>query len=315
METRLGEFKRADIRGIWPNEAAHFTPWLAEEENIVRLGNALGIELEVEKVEAAVGPYSADILAKDPRTDSYVVIENQLGKTDHDHLGKAITYGSVLHASAIVWIAAAFTEEHRRALEWLNEFTTDDLSFYGVQIEVWRIDNSRPALRFEVISSPPAIKKHVAGAGSDELSETQKLQLDFWTAFRDRLLEAKVLTTAQTPRPQSTFDVTLGRSSIFLCCRANTYERMIGVRVYIRNTVAEKAMAQLLEQKEEIERELGVRVEWDPNESARDKTIEVRQDADLQDRSRWDEYLEWLVDMTARFYRTFGPRVKKLSLR
>ena len=159
MTTPLGTFIKLDIRSIWKNEANDFTPWLAQEENIALLGEALGFDLEVEKVEASVGPYSADILAKDTVNDTYVVIENQLGKTNHDHLGKLITYGSVLHATAVVWIATNFTEEHQRALDWLNEFTTEELGFYGVQVELWKIDNSLPAVRFDVISRPAIIKK------------------------------------------------------------------------------------------------------------------------------------------------------------
>lgn len=314
MERAMGEFKRIGVRDMWKNESAEFTPWLAQEENIVKLGEALGIELEVEKVEAAVGPYSADILAKDTGTDTYVVIENQLGKTDHDHLGKAITYGSVLHASTVVWIATTFTEEHQRAIDWLNEFTTDDLGFYGVRVELWQIDNSLPAVRFDVISRPAAIKKGDAGGRTSELTETRQLQLDFWTAFRDALVESEVVPTAHTPRPQYWFDINLGRSGIHISCTANTYDGKIGVRVYISNKIADKALPQLEAQREQIEEEIGRSLEWNPNEEARDKIIVTHYDADLQDRSRWDEYISWLVDMTAKFRRAFMPRVKKLSL-
>ena len=106
-----GELRSVDVRMHWTNEAAEFTPWLAAEDNIARLGQAIGIELEVESCEVAVGPYSADILARDSASGEFVVIENQLGKTDHDHLGKALTYSAVLDASTIVWIATEFTVE------------------------------------------------------------------------------------------------------------------------------------------------------------------------------------------------------------
>lgn len=314
MNSPLGEFKKIDVRDMWKHESADFTPWLAQDENIVTLGEALGIELEVERVEAAVGPYSADILAKDTGTDTYVVIENQLGKTDHDHLGKAITYGSVLHASAVVWIATHFTEEHRRAIDWLNEFTTEDLSFYGVHLELWQIDDSLPAVRFDVTSRPAAIKKDAARGETRELTETQQLQLGFWTAFRDALIEANVMASAQTPKPQNVFDVSLGRSGMHICCTANVAPGKIGLRVYLYNTIAEKALPQLEAQREEIEREIGLALEWNPNKDARDKTIGIHRDADLRDRSCWDEYVGWLVDMTGKFRKAFMPRAKKLSL-
>src|SRR5690554_541925 len=151
-EIDFGILKTLPPRLKWNNEARDFTPWLSN--NISELNKALGLELEVENTEVAVGPYSADILAKDTGTGQYVVIENQLEKTNHDHLGKAITYASVLDASTIIWIATDFTEEHKKALDWLNDHTSDQISIFGVQVELWQIDNSNAALRFNIVSKP-----------------------------------------------------------------------------------------------------------------------------------------------------------------
>lgn len=316
MPNDLGSFKKLDVRSHWPNEAADFTPWLARESNILELGKALGIEIEVEKVEAAVGPYSADILARDTATGQYVIIENQLEKTNHDHLGKAITYGSVLGATAIVWVAVEFTEEHRRALEWLNDHTTEDLAFYGVVVELWQIDNSRPAVRFNVITRPAEIRPSEAPGSKDEdLSETQKLQFDFWSAFRLKLLESGVVATAQKPKGQYWFDVPLGRTHIFLSNIANALEGRIGVRVYLYNPIAEQALEQLLQQKDAIERELGEQLIWNPNAEARDKTIVLLRNTDLRNREEWPAAIDWLVDRVGRFRKVFMPRVRTLDLR
>lgn len=148
----FGILKTVPARQKWTNEARDFTPWLAN--NISELNKALGLELEVENTEVAVGPYSADILAKDTGTGQYVVIENQLEKTNHDHLGKAITYASVLDASTIIWIATDFTEEHKKALDWLNDHTSDQISIFGVQVELWQIDNSNAALVLTLLANP-----------------------------------------------------------------------------------------------------------------------------------------------------------------
>lgn len=312
MNGKLGEFKKLDVRNLWPHEAKDFTPWLAGEENIALLGQALGIELEVEKVEAAVGPYSADILAKDGK-GQFVVIENQLEKTNHDHLGKAITYGSVLNASSIVWIASDFTEEHQRALDWLNDNTSEDLGFYGVHLELWKIDDSKPAVRFNVISRPAVIKKKAA-SGDTELTEARQLQLAFWTEVRDKLLSEKVISSAQSPRPQYWFDVSMGRAGIHLSNTCNTYENHIGVRLYIGNKVAEKALPQLMAQKDAIEAEMGVTLQWDPNPDARDKVIVIHHKLDVWDESKWPEGVDWLVDMVSKFRKAFIPRIKKLKL-
>ena len=199
MAETLGQLVNIDVREQWPHEAADFTPWLAREDSIAALGSALGLELETEHVEVAVGPYSADILARDS-TGDYVVVENQLSKTDHDHLGKSITYASVLGAKSVIWVAPFFSDEHRKALDWLNDNTTDELAFYGVQIELWSIDGSNPAVRFDAVSRPAEI---VRPPPEETLTEIRRLQLEWWTAFRKDLLADGVVVSGQAPRPHT----------------------------------------------------------------------------------------------------------------
>ena len=233
--TKFGEIEKVDVRSAWAHEQHEFTPWLSEDENMARLSDAIGVDLEVEGIEVAVGPYSADILAKDIGSQRYVVIENQFGKTNHDHLGKLITYASFLDASTVIWIAEHFTEEHHKAIDWINDHTTEGVNFYAVELELWRIDQSRPAIRFNILSRPNELIRQAAATKTiAELSDTRRLQLEFWTAFRDRLLEKGVIKTAQTPRPQYWFDVAIGRSGVHIENIANTYDGRIGVRLYLR---------------------------------------------------------------------------------
>ncbi len=298
MKRNIGKLKNLNVRELWSHEAADFTPWLAEDENLASLGSALGIELELENTEVAVGPYSADIIARDSGTGKYVVIENQLEKTNHDHLGKSITYAAVLDASAIVWVAPNFTEEHQKALNWLNDHTSDELGFYGVRLELWQIDDSRPSVRFEIVSRPiDIVRQATISKSSGELTETKKLQLEFWTAFSAELKNESAIPSVQSPRPQYWFDVPLGRTGIVISNTANTNDNKIGVRVYLSNRVAHAALPQLLEQRKEIEREIGEELLWNPNPENRDKTIAIIRDADLKRRDRWEEYLKWLVNM------------------
>ena len=311
----LGEIRRVNVRKRWPHEQSDFTPWLADEKNMKLLADAVGLELEVENTEVAVGPYSADILAKDPGTDRYVVIENQFGKTNHDHLGKLITYGSVLDASAIVWLAERFTEEHHRALDWLNDHTEEGLAFYGVALDLWQIDESRPAVRFNVVSRPPAAGGKAAVAkASQKLTETKRLQLDFWTLFSQKLRQHGVVRSPQTPRPQYWFDVALGRSGFVLSNIANTYDNRIGVRLYLNNKVATVALEQLKKERDQIEEEIGAKLLWDPNPDNRDKVIVLHRDCDLSDRDGWPAHADWLVQQVAKFRKVFGPRIRKLDL-
>jgi hypothetical protein len=316
MNKKIGDLKLLDVRTLWQDEAINFTPWLAREENIGRLGDALGIELEVENTEVAVGPYQADIVALDTSTGDYVVIENQLERTNHDHLGKAITYASVLDASAVVWIARDFSEEHKKALDWLNDKSTEDVAFFGVRVELWQIDDSLPAVQFNVISRPADIVRSTAVTkASRPLTEVKKLQGEFWSAFRDGLMERKIVPSARKARPQYWYNVALGRTGIHLSNVANTNENRIGVRVYLRHKYnSEAALAQLVAQKEEIESEIGEALLWNPNEKARDKIIAIYREADLNRRGKWPEYLDWMLDVTARFRKTFMPRVKRLDL-
>lgn len=148
----LGRLEQVDLREAWPNEAINFTPWLAE--NIDHLGDALGLDLEVREQEAAVGPFSLDLLVHDVNGDRPVVIENQLDATDHDHLGKLLTYAAGYDAHVVIWIGKTFREEHRAALDWLNSRTGESTSFFGVVVEVWRISSSTAAPHFSVVASP-----------------------------------------------------------------------------------------------------------------------------------------------------------------
>lgn len=316
MPQKLGELKKLNPRAYWRNESSDFTPWLASEPNMERLGQALGMELEVESTEVSVGPFSADILARDTASSDYVVIENQLGKTDHEHLGKLLTYAAALDARTVVWIAADFTEEHRKALDWLNANSSEDIAYYGVRLELWQIDDSAPAVQFNVISRPAEFSvRGSAAAAPAPVSEARKLQYEWWTAFREALLEAKVLTAARQARPQYWYDIPLGRTGIHLSNTINTYDNKIGIRVYMRGIYgAETALAQLRDEKDVIEREIGEPLQWDTNPQARDKIIALYRSADLKRRDKWPEYLQWMTEMTRRFRDVFGPRVKMLDL-
>jgi hypothetical protein len=314
MAPKLGQLKNLTLKSVWAHEEHDFTPWLAEDEHLAELSEALGMDLQLDKIEVPVGPYCADILAKDA-SGKYVVIENQFGKTNHDHLGKLLTYGATLGASAVVWIAEQFTDEHRKTVEWLNEQTIDSLSLYAVQLEVLQINESPPAIRFNVISEPnEVVRAATAAKSSGALTETQQLQLEFWTMFRQRLLEKKVIPSAQTPRPQYWFDVALGRSNIVLSNILDTYAGRIGIRVYLGNRIATAALAQLEKDKVAIEQEIGETLSWNPTPEKRDKVIALYRHVDVTNRDSWPEYCDWLVTFVGRFRTAFMPRVKLLKL-
>jgi hypothetical protein len=306
----LGRFLPVSLREKWINEARDFTPWISE--NIIQLNEALGLELSVENIEVAVGPYSADILARDTGTGKYVVIENQLEKTNHDHLGKALTYASVLDASTVIWIATQFTEEHKKALDWLNDHTTEEISFYGVQVELWKIDDSKPAVRFHVVSNPvQTIRQAAKAKAGDDLTESKKFQLEFWTQFSDALAKTKQVPSVQKPRAQYWYDVSLGRSNIHLSNTCNTWEGKVGIRVYIANKIADKMYPFLESQKDKIEQQLGMSLTWNPNPDNKDKIVSITHHTDFKDKGRVDEAIKWLTDNTIKFRDTFSRIIKE----
>lgn len=306
----LGKLKTITPRKKWNNEARDFTPWLAN--NIEELNKTIGLELEVENTEVAVGPYSADVLARDTGTGKYVVIENQLEKTNHDHLGKSITYASVLDASAVIWIATNFTEEHKKSLDWLNDHTTDEISFYGVQIELWQIDDSNAALRFNVVSKPnQAVRQAARSKAVEDLSDSRKLQFDFWNKFKDKLAKTKKIPSLQTPRPQYWFDVSLGKTNIHISNTCNTEENMVGVRIYIGNKIADTMLPFLEQEKDEIEKAIGQKLIWNPNPDNRDKVIYLQHSTDFSDQQKVEEALNWLVEYTVKFREIFVKMIKK----
>ena len=313
MPSQLGVLKKQDIRTQWPNEAADFTPWLAMEQNLSALGEALGdLELEFVQKEANVGPYSADILAK--TIDGFVVIENQLEKTNHDHLGKAITYASVLNAKTIIWIASQFTEEHQRAIEWLNDIS-ESISFYAVLLELWQIGDSLPAVKFNVIARPTVIRPgSLQGQSTGELSTTRKTQLEFWTQFSKKLVEKNILQTTQTPKPQASFDITIGKSNVFISNIVNTWENKISIRLYISAKNAQSVLLYLQESKDAIENDLGETLIWDASPEAQHKIISLSRNFNLFDQNAWDEALNWLAAKAKDFKRVFTPRVKSINL-
>ena len=315
MSIRLGELQAVDLRQLWQNEATDFTPWLAAPENMQRLGDAIGLELEVENTEVSVGPFSADILARETATGNYVVIENQLGKTDHDHLGKALTYAATLNAHTIVWIAARFTDEHRKALDWLNANTGEGMAFVGVQVELWAIDGSNPAIRFNVVSRPDETMRQAVASASASASPTKALQLEFWTQFREKLIAANVVPSTHAPGPRYWYNVALGRSGYHLSLAANVDSGFVRVRLYMQGRYnADEGLRQLLSQKEAIEREIGEPLMWNPNPDASDKTIALERHANIKDRATWPELIDWMVDTVARMRSVFRDRVLALDL-
>lgn len=185
---KLGKLQEIDIREVWTHEQYDFSKWLSAEDNIQELGNVLNLSLTDIETEKFVGSYRCDILCRDEITGRVVLIENQLEQTNHDHLGKILTYASGLDASVVVWVVASARDEHASAIEWLNKHTDDSISFFLLEIHAYRIGNSEPAPQFKIIEQPNDFAKTVKRIAQDKsVNESQSRRLEFWTQFNDIL--------------------------------------------------------------------------------------------------------------------------------
>jgi len=224
----LGRLEKVDARKIWEHEALSFTPWLAMPENLVQLGEALGIEFDEDNIqkEVGVGDFSTDILTSD-MAGRKIIIENQLERTDHDHLGKCITYAAGVGAEIIIWIARHVRDEHKQAVEYLNSNSSEKLNIFLVQLEAYKIGDSKPAPHFTIIERPNEWTKAVRSqsGNSNHVTDTKLKQQKFFEMLRDYGSEnSKKIQRWQKPLPQHWYTITTGFSSAHIDIYANSKE-------------------------------------------------------------------------------------------
>lgn len=314
MPLTLGKLITVDPREHWKDEAREFTPWLARPENIAILGETLDMDLEIVGHERGVGPFRADILCKDTTDDHWVLIENQLERTDHNHLGQLLTYAAGLEAVTIIWIARKFTEEHKSALDWLNRMTNDSINFFGLEVELWRINDSPPAPKFNVISKPDDWARTVrqsAGNGG-QVTDTKKLQLDFWTAFRAYLKDSGSHIHSQKPLPQHWTNISIGRSGFHLVATANTKDKKVEVYLCITGPTAKKNFKLLQGQQAQIDKAFGPGLNWRELPEKGESQVRIAQSGDATDKANWPSLHTWLRETCEKFHRTFSEKIKAL---
>lgn len=321
-EVSLGRLAPVELRDVWVSEWDGFTPWLARPENISLLGDTIGLDLEVEAQEKEVGPFRADILCKDTATDTWVLIENQLERTDHVHLGQLLTYAAGLNTVTIVWIAKRFTDEHRAALDWLNKVTDPNISFFGLEVELWRIGQSPVAPKFNVVSKPNDWSNSVAGgaaAASAGLTETRQLQLEYWTAFRSFLQERESFLKPHKAQAASWLNLPIGRAGFWLCAVASSYsetsdQHELRAELVIMGPRSKEYLALLRADEVALQSALGPNIVWHSPVEKKTTKIYVRRAANLEDRTNWPEQHKWLADNLELMHKVLGPRVKGLQL-
>jgi len=310
----LSTLTRVPLREAWKHEAGEFTPWLAQPENLERLADELGLnELACVATEHRIGDFKLDMLCNDG-TD-HVIVENQLEETDHKHLGQLLSYAAGVGAKKVIWVADSFRQEHIAALRFLNENTTEDLSFFGVQVELWRIGDSPLAPKFEVVVKPDdwvkAGREQARAASSS--SPTKQLQMRFWAALVDRLATTAPQIRPQKPGPRHWLNNSIGRSGFQLNITANTRDERLGVELWMPGAEAKQRFSKIREQKEAIEKQLGFVLDWQELPDAQACRIASwYPNASIEDEQRWDEYLNWLEQRLVIMDRVLRPIVKSL---
>lgn len=291
----LGKLKEVDIRELWKHEQYDFSNWLSKDENIELLNETVGLTLTDIDKEVYVGSYRCDLVAVDEATGIKIIIENQLDKTDHDHLGKLITYASGLDASVIIWIVKEAREEHKSAIEWLNNNMIKDISFFLLEIHAYRIGDSLPAPKFEVLEQPNDFVKSSSSIKGEEMNQSQSERLNFWTEFNHFITENGKPFNKRKASTDHWYQIAIGTSEAHINITLVNKDSKIGL---VLNIVDNKDLYDnLYVHKDEIESKLGFTLEWerlDNNKSS--KVSYYIYGLNFEDHSNYPDLMGEIVD-------------------
>jgi len=291
-----------DIRSVWPHEALDFTPWLAE--NIDLLADTVGLDITVDETESSVGDFNVDIFASETGTDRKIIIENQLEDTNHDHLGKLITYASGKSADVIIWVVKHAREEHKAAIEWLNARTDDKIAFFLCEIKLYKIGNSEPAVKFEVIERPNDWAKEIKKV--EHNSPRHHKRLEYWTAFNDYAFQNSEFAKQFKQRKPSTdhwMTLSIGSSACHLDITMIQKRNENGVELYISDD--KELYMQLFDKKDSIEKETGLSFDWQELPEKKASRIIACKPADFEDSTKWPEQFDWIMDTLIKMKKGF----------
>lgn len=302
---KLGKLEEVDIRKVWPHEQYDFSKWLATEENIKELGDALNLSLTDVETEKFVGNYRCDILCKDEITGKMVLIENQLEPTNHDHLGKIITYASGLDAAVVVWIVASARDEHASAIEWLNKHTDDEISFFLMEVHAYKIGDSDPAPQFKIIEQPNDFVKIVkAVSKNSDMNESQKNRLEFWTQFNEVVDSQGKPFNKRKATTDHWYNVAIGSSDASISIDLVNKEHRIRVSLWINDN--KDIFDALFQRKDEIETALGFGLEWNRLDNKKASYIcTYIKGLDFKKQDNYPMLMEQIVDLVLKMRNVF----------
>ena len=293
----IGKLEEVDIRELWKHEQYDFSEWLSKKENIENLNDILGLTLVDISKETYVGSYRCDLFAKDETTGIKVIIENQLEMSNHDHLGKIITYASGLDAKVVVWIVKEAREEHRSAIEWLNNNTNSNINFFLIEIHAYKIGNSDNAPMFQVIEQPnDFIKNNKSINSNDTMNKSQSQRLEFWNQFNNVLVERGKPFNVRKATTDHWYNVAIGTSDAHIDITLVNKDSVIGVELYITDN--KDLFDKLYQKKDEIESDLGFKLDWRRlNNSKASRIVTFIKSLNFDDHSNYNELINKTIDL------------------
>lgn len=309
----FGTIIKVPLRDIWKHEALDFTPWLARNINV--LGEVIGLDLELIKEEANCGDFSLDLLAKDLGTNKNVIIENQFNRTDHDHLGKLITYAAFHDAKFVIWIAETIREEHRQALEWLNDRTNNETQFFAIVVEVIKINDSKPAYNFKPIVFPNEwSKSKPQNQNLQQTSQKSERYRAYFQELIDELREQHHFTSAKAGQPQSWFAFASGRAGISYGANFGLGNK-VRTELYIDIGSAEdntRFLNYLMQSKDLIESNFETTLSWEPLEDKRAVRVAIYRDGFIEmDALDLDLVKQWHIKNLLKFKKVFSSLIQQ----
>ncbi|MEI3434780.1 MAG: DUF4268 domain-containing protein [Clostridia bacterium] len=301
----IGKLEEVDIRELWKHEQYDFSEWLSKKENIENLNDILGLTLVDISKETYVGSYRCDLFAKDETTGIKVIIENQLEMSNHDHLGKIITYASGLDAKVVVWIVKEAREEHRSAIEWLNNNTNSNINFFLIEIHAYKIGNSDNAPMFQVIEQPnDFIKNNKSINSNDTMNKSQSQRLEFWNQFNNVLVERGKPFNVRKATTDHWYNVAIGTSDAHIDITLVNKDSVIGVELYITDN--KEFFDKLYQRKDEIENDLGFKLDWRRlNNSKASRIVTFIKGLNFDDHSNYNELINKTIDLAVLMRDTF----------
>ncbi len=311
--SEFGKLKKVPLRDVWSHEAVDFTPWLAS--NITALGEVLGMDLELTEKEASVGDFSLDLLAKDLGSSRKVIIENQLTPTDHDHLGKLLTYAAGFDASIVIWVSEIVRDEHRQALEWLNQRTDTETQFFAVVVEVLRIDQSKPAFNFKPVVLPNEWQKSkrqkTSSANTSPKGEKYRV---YYQTLIDELRENHRFTGARVGQPQNWYSFSSGIQGVVYSA-VFAQRGKVRAEIYIDRGDQEKnkTLFEALKLRErEITAHYGAPFEWERLDEKRASRIAIYREGMIESSdSDLEEIRKWHIENLLRIKEVFTPEIER----